>query len=316
MTSLVLEVEVDTRTVAVSAPQTTVEAAVGTPTAVDVAGANPEVVFDEQDELVLEVEVNTRAIAVSAPQATVEAAVGTPTTVDVTGAGPVVVFAASAGPQGEPGEQGEPGAPGLVPRGAWDPAATYLPGDVATRSGSAWLALSESTGVDPNSVSDTIVGSLISPSPLFFSSAVYSVATSFTVDRDCAVTALDLSGVFAGVTPGGTAGLASAPNNAPDTGVPWLGSGTPDGEAQVALDNEVILHVGMTYWLVLYLPNTGGLKIDQAGDLVGSHMAPAGEFLYGTAEPVTYLNEYGLPVKLLGSLLGQAAWTLFVQGAS
>ena len=307
LTPLVLEVEIDARAVAVSAPQATVEAAVGTPTEVNVAGTGPVMASATTTPLVLEVEVDTRTVAASAPQATMEAAVGTPTEVDVAGAGPVVVLVANAG------LPGLPGPPGLVPRGAWDPAATYLPGDVVTRSGSAWLALAESTGVDP-AAGAGIVGALFGPSMLFFSSATYSVASSFTVDQDCSVTELDVEQVFSGVAPSGTIGIASDPYEV-GIGVVWLGKGTGDIDRKVLLDNEVTLHAGTTYWFVIHAPATGGLTIENVSDVVGTHMAPGGEFLYGTPDLVTHLDVYILPVKLIGSLVGETAWTLFVQGA-
>jgi hypothetical protein len=258
--------------------------------------------------LVLEIEVDTRTVAVSAPQTTVEAAVGTPTEVDVAGAGPVVVLTANAG------LPGPPGSPGLVPRGTWDPTATYLPGDVVTRGGSAWLATAESTGSDPDA-GTSIVALLISPAPVFFSSAIYSVAMSFTVDRDCIVTDLDLTQVFSGVTPSGTVGIASE-LTAPGVGVVWLGKGAPGVDKMATLDNGVILHPATTYFLVIYNPATGGFTMDEAADMSAVHMAPAGEFFYGAPELTSHLDVYGIPVKMLGSVLGETAWTLFVQGAS
>jgi hypothetical protein len=68
-----------------------------------------------------------------------------------------------AGPQGAPGPQGDTGAQGpqgergpagVMPRGAWNGAVTYAANDLASFSGSTWLALRETVGDQPNQSTD------------------------------------------------------------------------------------------------------------------------------------------------------------------
>lgn len=55
------------------------------------------------------------------------------------------------GPQGSPGAQGLQGVKGLTWRGAWDPATTYFADDAVEHGGSAFIALTTSTGAAPPS---------------------------------------------------------------------------------------------------------------------------------------------------------------------
>ena len=228
------------------------------------------------------------------------------------------------GPKGDPGPTGTPstvpgptgpqGSPGTAPRGAWSPITTYHINDIVTRAGSSWIASSESTNVDPAADASTnSVASLSSPGLIALGSP-QTVAVTFTVDRVTNVVALSIAQAYVGPA-GGQVGIASA-INVPGIGIQWLASGVPNAAKYVLLDQMATLSPGVEYWLVMLAMPNANIQIDDGPDLVGNHMAWAGDFWYGATEPSNdFHGVYGIPVVLFGTT-GDDAWQIFVEKGS
>lgn len=219
------------------------------------------------------------------------------------------------GDKGDTGDTGPAGPPGTVLdawRGAWSPAATYQPGDLVGRAGSAWLATQSSTGTDPAvDITTNPVASITYPSGQSFGSPD-SIGMAFQVDRAMTIVGLYTADI-GGTQTAATIGIASAVNAPGSGGQPtWLGKGTP-ASGHVTLDQRVDVSPGVTYWLAA-MTVPGALIAPVGSTPTLSHIAPLTETLglaYGTGALTGTLTGVDYVLRFVAYGSAGSAWDLF-----